>query len=44
MGVEFRSGMPAFGDVLTEAEIKAVLGYIASTWPEDVQAAQAALE
>ena len=44
MGVEFASGMPGFGDVLTDAEIGAVLAFIASTWPEDVQAAQAGME
>jgi hypothetical protein len=44
LGVEFRSGMPAFGDVLTEDEIEAILGYIASTWPEDIRAAQEAVE
>lgn len=28
------SDMPAFGDVLADDEIRAVLGYIKSTWPE----------
>lgn len=42
MGVEFASGMPGFRGVLAEAEIEAVLGYIKSTWPEDVRAAQEA--
>lgn len=32
--------MPAFGDVLTDDEIWAVLAYIKSTWPADIQAAQ----
>ena len=27
MGVDFRSGMPAFADVLSDAEIEAILGY-----------------
>jgi mono/diheme cytochrome c family protein len=31
MGVAFRSGMPGFGDTLTEAETEAVLAYIKST-------------
>lgn len=44
MEVEFRSGMPAFGDLMTDDEIAAVLAYIASTWPEDVRAAQEAIE
>lgn len=44
MGVEFRSGMPAFDDTLTDAEIEAVLAYIRSTWPEPIQEAQAAME
>lgn len=35
------SGMPAFGDRLSDAEIEAVLAYIKSTWPPDIQAAQA---
>lgn len=32
--------MPAFGEVLTDDEIWAVLAYIKSTWPADIQAAQ----
>lgn len=44
LGVEFRSGMPGFGDTLTDAEIEAVLAYIRSTWPEPIQDAQAAVE
>ncbi|WP_299822549.1 cytochrome c [uncultured Jannaschia sp.] len=42
-GVEgFESGMPGFGDVMTDAEIRDVLDYIKSTWPERERAAQAA--
>jgi len=41
MGVEFRSGMPAFGDVLSAAEIADVLAFIKSTWPEQIKAIQA---
>jgi len=44
MGVEFRSAMPAFGDVLTDDDIRSVLAFIASTWPEDIRAAQEAAE
>ena len=41
-GIEgFQSGMPGFGEVLTEAEIRDVLAFIRSTWPEDIQAVQA---
>lgn len=42
LGVEFTSGMPAFGHVLTDAEIEAILAFIRSTWPEDIRAFQAA--
>lgn len=34
------SNMPAFGEVLSEAEIIAVLAYIKSNWPEDIQEIQ----
>ena len=34
------SNMPAFGEILTDEEITAVLTYIKSTWPEETQAAQ----
>lgn len=35
-----KSGMPAFGDVLSEGEIEAVLAYIASHWSERARAYQ----
>lgn len=42
-GVEgFDSGMPGFEGTLTYAEIRDVLDYIKSTWPERERAAQAA--
>lgn len=41
LGVKFDSGMPAFGDVLTNAEIDAVLAFIRSTWPAHIRALQA---
>jgi mono/diheme cytochrome c family protein len=41
MGVDFTSGMPGFGDELTEDDIEAVLAYIRSTWPDRIRAAQA---
>ena len=34
------SNMPAFGEVLSEREIAAVLAYIKSTWPEDIRQIQ----
>ncbi|GAB4282992.1 MAG: hypothetical protein Kow0080_36990 [Candidatus Promineifilaceae bacterium] len=34
------SNMPAFEDILTPEEITAVLTYIKSTWPEDIQTIQ----
>lgn len=34
------SNMPAFGETLTEEEITAVLAFIKSRWPEDVQEIQ----
>jgi mono/diheme cytochrome c family protein len=33
--------MPAFGEVLSDAEIAAALAYIKSTWPERQRAFQA---
>ena len=36
VGNGYRSRMIGFGDVLSEAEILAVLAYIKSTWPQDV--------
>ncbi|MBV7379677.1 c-type cytochrome [Maritimibacter dapengensis] len=40
-GVEgFTSGMPAFADTLSDADIRDVLGYIRSTWSDRVQAMQ----
>lgn len=35
------SPMPAYQDILTEEEMQAVLVYIKSTWPHDIQVAQA---
>ena len=36
----FASGMPEFGDILTDGEIWDVLAYIKSTWPARVQEIQ----
>ena len=42
MGItDFKSGMPAFGDVLSDDEIWDILAYIRSTWPEEIRDAQA---
>ncbi len=35
-----KSGMPAFGDILTDDEIRDVLAYIESTWPERIREAR----
>lgn len=40
-GLEFASGMPSFGDQLSDAEIWNVIAYIKSTWPERQRAIQA---
>lgn len=40
MGVQFRSAMPAFSNVLTDGEIELVLSHIKSTWPDDIRAMQ----
>jgi len=39
--IEFNSGMPGFGDQLSDEEIWNILAYIKSTWPEREHAAQA---
>ena len=36
----YQSDMPAFGGVLTDEQIWAVLAYIKSRWPQDIQARQ----
>lgn len=36
----YESDMPAFGSVLDESDIRAVLAYIKSWWPEEVRRAQ----
>lgn len=40
-GMDFDSGMPGFGDQLTDQEIWDILAYIKSTWPERIQEVQA---
>nr|WP_209881896.1 cytochrome c [Azospirillum soli] len=39
----YASDMPAFGGVLSDADIWAVLAYIKSTWPEDTRRRHAAM-
>lgn len=40
VGGGYESDMPGFGDALTDAEIRAILDYIKSTWPERERAYQ----
>ncbi|MEW2919604.1 cytochrome c [Ruegeria sp. ANG10] len=37
----FASGMPGFGDTLTDDDIWDILAYIRSTWPDEIQRLQA---
>ena len=41
-GVEYDSGMPGFGNVLTDQEIYNILAFIRSTWPDRIREVQAA--
>jgi mono/diheme cytochrome c family protein len=41
VGGSYRSAMPGFGDRLSDADIRAVLAFIRSTWPERERAQQA---
>ena len=41
-GVEFNSGMPGFGDQLSDQQIWNILAYIKSTWPDRQRQVQAA--
>ena len=40
-GLDFESGMPGFGDILTDDEIRNILSFIKSTWPEREKRIQA---
>tara|TARA_R110000868_G_scaffold399591_1_gene673454 strand:- start:6237 stop:6641 length:405 start_codon:yes stop_codon:yes gene_type:complete len=40
VGGEYESDMPGFGDSLRDAEIRAILDYIKTTWPERERAYQ----
>ena len=37
----FKSGMPGFGDSLTDEEIIAILDWIKAQWPADIRRMQA---
>lgn len=37
----FKSNMPSFGQILSDAEIGAVLAFIKTRWPEEIRARQA---
>lgn len=39
----YQSDMPAYAGMLGDEQIRAVLAYIKSTWPPDIQARQAAI-
>lgn len=41
VGGGYESDMPGFADVLSDAEVRAVLAYIKSTWPERERSYQA---
>jgi mono/diheme cytochrome c family protein len=38
--VDYQSDMPAFGAALSDTQIKSVLAYIKTYWPEDILKAQ----
>ena len=37
---QFVSGMPGFGETLSDDEIRSILDFIKSTWPEEIRTAQ----
>lgn len=43
VGPNYKSNMPGFSEVLNDGDIWAVLAYIKSSWPVEIQEAQAAL-
>lgn len=40
IGGSFKSGMPGFGERLSDDEIRAVIAFIKSTWPPRVRQRQ----
>ncbi len=43
VGGDYQSAMIGFGELLEDAEIRAILAYIKSRWPEDLRRRQAAI-
>ncbi len=43
VGGDYRSAMIGFGELLEDEEIRAILAYIRSRWPEDLRRRQAAI-
>jgi hypothetical protein len=43
VGSDYRTAMGPFGAVLSDDEIRAVLDYIKSRWPENIRARQAGI-
>ena len=43
-GADYRSDMPAYEGRLSDDEIRAVIAYIKSTWPEQIRAKQAQID
>ncbi len=41
VGSDYQTAMGPFGELLSDAEIRAVLAYIKSRWPENIRARQA---
>jgi mono/diheme cytochrome c family protein len=41
VGPDYKTDMRGFGDVLNDAEIRAILAYIKSRWPEEIRRRQA---
>ena len=44
VGSDYKSNMPGFEDKMSDGEIWAVIAYIKSTWPADIQEIQSELE
>lgn len=44
VGSDYKSNMPGFEDKMSDGEIWAVLAFIKSTWPADIQEIQSELE
>ena len=41
LGEDGVSGMPGFGDILSQGDIDSVLAYIKTSWPENIRSRQA---